>query len=115
MTLNHFLVLSALLFSIGLFGALSKRNAVAILMCIELMLNAVNIALVGFARFVPPSTAEVVGYVGTTPANTIAGQVFALFIITVAAAEAAVGLAIVLAVYRGRHEIAAEDIDLMKW
>ena len=114
-TLNHFLVLSALLFSVGLYGTLSKRNAVAILMCIELMLNAVNVALVAFARFVPPSTAEVVGYAGSGPAPLRAGQVFALFIITIAAAEAAVGLAIVLAIYRTRHHVAAEDIDLMKW
>jgi NADH:ubiquinone oxidoreductase subunit K len=114
-TLNHFLVLSAILFSIGLFGALSKRNAVAILMCIELMLNAVNIALIAFTRYVPASTATVAGYSGSLPVNVLSGQVFALFIITVAAAEAAVGLAIVLAVYRTRHEVAAEDIDLMKW
>jgi NAD(P)H-quinone oxidoreductase subunit 4L len=112
-TLNHFLVLSVVLFSIGLFGALSKRNAIAILMCIELMLNAVNIALLAFARFVPPSSVAIVGYQGPQPA--LAGQIFALFVIAVAAAEAAVGLAIVFAVYRNRHTVAAENIDLMKW
>lgn len=100
-TLNHFLVLSALLFSLGLYGALAKRNAVAILMCIELMLNAVNIALVGFARYVPP--------------GNLAGQVFALFVITVAAAEAAVALAIIIAIYRSRQHVSAEDVNLMKW
>ena len=100
-TLNHFLILSAILFALGLYGALSKRNAIAILMCIELMLNSVNIAKVAFARYVPPAN--------------LAGQVFALFIVTVAAAEAAVALAIVLAIYRSRRHISAEDINLMKW
>ncbi len=100
-TLNHFLILSAILFALGLYGALSKRNAIAILMCIELMLNSVNIAMVAFARYVPPAN--------------LAGQVFALFIVTVAAAEAAVALAIVLAIYRSRRHISAEDINLMKW
>src|SRR3972149_2551468 len=99
--LNHFLILSAILFALGLYGALSKRNAIAILMCIELMLNSVNIAMVAFARYVPPAN--------------LAGQVFALFIVAVAAAEAAVALAIVLAIYRSRRHISAEDINLMKW
>jgi NADH:ubiquinone oxidoreductase subunit K len=112
-SLNHFLVLSAILFSIGLFGALSKRNAVAILMCIELMLNSVNIALVAFARFIPPASAGVTGFPGSYPA--LGGQIFALFVIAVAAAEAAVGLGIVLAVYRNRRTVAADNIDLMKW
>jgi NAD(P)H-quinone oxidoreductase subunit 4L len=112
-TLNHFLVLSSILFSIGLFGTLSKRNAVAILMCIELMLNAVNIALVAFARFMPPSSVAVAGSQGPYP--VLGGQIFALFVISVAAAEAAVGLAIVLAVYRNRRTVVAENIDLMKW
>lgn len=100
-TLNHFLVLSAILFCIGLYGALAKSHAVAVLMSIELMLNAVNIALVGFARFTAP--AELVGHV------------FAVFVITVAAAEVAVGLAIVLAVYRSRRTVDLEKIDLLKW
>ncbi len=114
-SLNHFLIVSALLFSIGLFGVLSKRHAVAILMSVELMLNAVNIALIAFSRYIPPAPAAIAGYNSPTPPNTLAGQVFALFVITVAAAEAAVGLAIVLAVYRQRQEVAVEDIDLMKW
>ncbi|MBI4321110.1 MAG: NADH-quinone oxidoreductase subunit NuoK [Chloroflexi bacterium] len=101
LTLNHFVVLSALLFCIGLYGALAKRNAVAILMGIEIMFNAVNILLVAFSRFL-------------APANAV-GQVFAVFIITVAAAEAAVGLAIVLAVYRTRRTISVEDVNLLKW
>ena len=102
LTLNHFLLLGALLFSIGLFGALSRRNAVAILMSIELMFNGVNVTLVGLSR-----------YVATT--NPLAGQIFAIFIITVAAAEAAMGLAIIIAIYRDRKTIDIPEIDLMKW
>jgi len=99
-TLNQFLVLSAMIFSIGLFGALAKRNAVAVLMCLELMLNAVNLALVAFARY-------------TAPAEQ-AGQVFALLIVTVAAAEAALGLAIVVAIYRTRRTVSVEEVNLLK-
>ncbi len=100
-TLNHYLVLSAALFTIGLYGALAKRNAVTILMCLELMFNAANIAFVALTRAVAP--------------QVLTGQVFALFVITVAAAEVAVGLAIVLAVYRQRRTIDATEIDLLKW
>ena len=99
--LEHYLILSAILFSIGLYGALAKRNAVVILMCIEIMLNAVNIAMVAFSRFVTPLL--------------LTGQVFVIFIMVVAAAEAAVGLAIIIAIYRGRGTIDATKIDLMKW
>lgn len=99
-SLNHFLLLSALVFCVGLYGTLSKRNAVAILMSLELMLNAVNIALVAFARYVGPAD--------------VVGQVFTLFIITVAAAEAALGLAIVVAVYRTRRSVSVEDVSLLK-
>jgi NADH:ubiquinone oxidoreductase subunit K len=99
--LEHYLILSAVLFSIGLYGALAKRNAVIILMCIEIMLNAVNIAMVAFSRFVVPPL--------------LTGQVFAIFIMVVAAAEAAVGLAIIIAIYRNRETIEATKIDLMKW
>ncbi len=99
--LEHFLVLSAVLFSIGLYGALAKRNAVIILMCIELMLSAVNITLVAFSRYIVPAE--------------LTGQVFAIFVIVVAAAEAAVGLAIILAIYRNRQDIDATKINLMKW
>ena len=99
--LGHYLVLSALLFSIGLYGALAKRNAIAIMLCIEIMLNAVNIALVSFSRY------------GTPTALT--GQVFALFIMVVAAAEAAVGIAIIMTIYKSRGSIDATKIDLMKW
>jgi NADH:ubiquinone oxidoreductase subunit K len=99
--LQHFLVLSAVLFAIGMFGALSRSNAVGVLLSIELMLNAVNVMLVAFACYV-------------NSAQALAGQVFAIFIMTVAAAEAAVGLAIVITVYRLRHTIQVDEIDLLK-
>ena len=99
--LEHYLVLSAILFSIGLYGALAKRNAIVILMSIEIMLCAVNIAMVAFSRYVVPLL--------------LTGQVFAIFIIVVAAAEAAVGLAIIIAIYRSYETIDATRIDLMKW
>lgn len=99
--LEHYLILSAILFSIGLYGALAKRNMVVILMCVEIMLNAVNIAMVAFSRYIAPTL--------------LTGQVFALFIIVVAAAEAAVGLAIIIAIYRNRETIESTKIDLMKW
>jgi NADH:ubiquinone oxidoreductase subunit K len=99
--LEHYLILSAVLFSIGLYGVLAKRNAIAILLCLEIMLNAVNIALVGFSRYITPTA--------------LTGQVFALFIIVVAAAETAIGLAIIISIYRSRGEIDATKIDLMKW
>ena len=99
--LEHYLVLSALLFSIGLYGALAKRNAIDILMCIEIMLNAVNISMVAFSRYIVPPL--------------LTGQVFAIFIMVVAAAEAAVGLAIIIAIYRSRETVDATKIDLMKW
>lgn len=99
--LEHYLILSAVLFSIGLYGALAKRNIIIILMSIELMLNAVNIAMVAFSRFVTPVL--------------LTGQVFAIFVIVVAAAEAAVGLAIIIALYRNRETIDSIKTDLMKW
>jgi len=99
--LEHYLILSAILFSIGLYGVLSKRNAIIILICIELMLNAVNVAMVAFSRYIVPLL--------------LTGQVFAIFIIVVAAAETAVGLAIIIAIYRNRETIDATKVDLMKW
>ena len=98
--LEHYLILSAVLFVIGLYGALSKRNAIVIMMCIEIMLNAVNIAMVAFSRYIVPAA--------------LTGQVFAIFIMVVAAAEAAVGLAIIISIYRNRETIETSDIDLMK-
>ncbi|GAI20681.1 unnamed protein product [marine sediment metagenome] len=99
--LEHYLILSAILFSIGLYGALAKRNAIAILMSIEIMLVAVSIAMVAFSQYIVPLL--------------LTGQVFVIFIMVVAAAEAAVGLAIIIAIYRSRETIDATKIDLMKW
>ncbi|MFC1865736.1 NADH-quinone oxidoreductase subunit NuoK [Chloroflexota bacterium] len=99
--LEHYLILSAVLFSIGLYGSLSKRSAVVILMCIELMLNAANIALVAFSLFITPAL--------------LSGQVFSIFSILVAAAEVTVGLAIIIAIYRHHENIDVSKINLMKW
>lgn len=99
--LEHYLILATILFSIGLYGALAKRNVIIILMSIELMLNAVNIAMVAFSRYIVPLL--------------LTGQVFAIFIMVVAAAEVAVGLAIIMAIYRNRETVDATKIDLMKW
>ena len=101
LTLEHYLILSAILFSIGLYGALAKRSAIIILMSIEIMLNAINIALVAFSRYIVPSL--------------LTGQIFTIFSITVAAAEVTVGLAIIIAIYRRRETIDVSKIDLMKW
>jgi NADH-quinone oxidoreductase subunit K len=99
--LEHFLAVAAILFGLGLYGLFTKRNVVAILMCIELMLNAVNINLVAFSRFVTP--------------EAFTGQVFAIFNITVAAAEIAVGLALIFSIYRDRTTVNADELDWMKW
>ena len=96
-----YLVLSAGLFSIGLFGVLVRRNAVAILLSVELMLNAVNINLVAFWRY------------GDT--MNMAGQVFAIIVFAVAAAEVAVGLSLIYSIYRRRNTVIADELDLMKW
>ena len=99
--LSWYLVFSAALFCIGLFGVLARKNAIAILMGIELMLNAVNINLIAFWRFRAP--------------EMIAGQAWAVMVFAVAAAEVAVGLALFIAIYRNRKTIAADEINLMKW
>ncbi|MCX6012045.1 MAG: NADH-quinone oxidoreductase subunit NuoK [Chloroflexi bacterium] len=101
MTLIHYLILAAVLFAIGLYGAVSKRNAVVILMCIEVMLNAVCITIVAFSRYVTPLL--------------LTGHVFAIFIIIIAAAEATVGLAIIISIYRTNKTVDATKIDLLKW
>jgi NAD(P)H-quinone oxidoreductase subunit 4L len=98
MLLTNFLMLSAILFCIGVYGVLARKNAVLVLMSIELILNAVNINLVAFGVIT----------------GTISGHVFALFIIAVAAAEVGVGLALVLLIYRNRTSINLDDLDLMK-
>lgn len=99
--LYAYLMVAAALFSIGVYGVLARRNAIAILMSIELMLNAVNINIVAFWRYMSPAD--------------ISGQVFAAFVFVVAAAEASVGLALVIAIYRNRRTVQAEDINLLKW
>jgi len=100
-TLLHFLILGAILFALGIFGLLTRRNAVGVLMSIELLFNAAAINFVAFAKYVAP--------------DGLAGQVFAIFIITVAAAEAAVGLSIVMLLYRNFKGIEVDKINFMKW
>lgn len=95
----HILIFSVLLFSIGVIGVLVRRNAIIIFMSIELMLNAANINLIGFSRFLPDLT----------------GQIFAVFVICVAAGEVAVGLAILIALYRNKETVNVDEINLMKW
>jgi NADH:ubiquinone oxidoreductase subunit K len=104
LTLNHFLILGAILFCIGLYGAIAKRNAIAVLMGIEIMLNAVNITMLGFSYF-----NKVKPY-----ATYLTGQIFAIFIITVAAAEAAVALAMIISIYRKTNTVDVTEIDTMK-
>jgi NADH-quinone oxidoreductase subunit K len=99
--LIDYLTVASILFCIGLYGAITRRNAIAVLICIELMLNAVNINLVAFSR-----------YLGSP---LLQGQIFAIFIITVAAAEMTVGLAIILTITRKLSKINLDEINLMKW
>ena len=98
MYLNQFLFLAAFLFCVGVYGVLARKNGVLVLMSVELILNAVNINLVAFGAF----------------HDSVTGQVFALFVIAIAAAEVGVGLAIVLLIYRNRHSIDLTEVDLMK-
>ena len=98
MYLNQFLLLAAFLFCVGVYGVLARKNGVLVLMSIELILNAVNINLVAFGLF----------------RESLAGQVFALFVIAVAAAEVGVGLAIVILIYRNRQSIDLTEVDMMK-
>jgi NAD(P)H-quinone oxidoreductase subunit 4L len=100
-TLEHYLILSAILFCIGVFGLLTRRNAVGVLMAIELMFNSANINFVAFSRFITP--------------EALTGQIFAVFVITIAAAEAAVGLAIVIQMYRNFDIVNVDNINFMKW
>jgi len=98
--LSWYLLLAAALFSIGLYGVLAQRNAIGILMGVELMLNAVNINLIAFWRYLTPDRSV--------------GLVWAVFVLTVAAAEAAVGLALIISVYRSRDSVIAEELDTLK-
>lgn len=99
--LTYPLILAAILFALGLFGALTQRNAIRVLMCIELMLNAVNVNLVAFSRYVTPTQPN--------------GQIFALFVMTVAAAEVAVALAIILIIARRQRHVDIEKINILRW
>jgi len=103
--LSKFLVIAAILFIIGVAGVLTRRNIIVIFMSIELILNAANLNFIAFSRYLQD----------TGGANPLAGQVFTVFIIVVAAAEAAIGLGIVIALYRNRETIWVDEIDLMKW
>ncbi|MGB3614417.1 MAG: NADH-quinone oxidoreductase subunit NuoK [Elainellaceae cyanobacterium] len=101
MQLEYFLLLAAALFCIGIYGLVTSRNAIRVLMSIELLLNAVNLNLLAFSSYLDPAE--------------IKGQVFGIFIISIAAAESAVGLAIVLAIYRNRNTVDMEQFNLLKW
>ena len=103
--LSKFLIIGALLFSIGVAGVLTRRNIIVIFMSIELILNAANLNFIAFSRYLQE----------TGSLNAVAGQVFAVFIIVVAAAEAAIGLGLVIALYRNRETIFVDKIDLLKW
>jgi NAD(P)H-quinone oxidoreductase subunit 4L len=100
-SLDAFLVIATALFCIGIYGLITSRNAVRVLMSIELMLNAVNLNFLAFSNYLDSAN--------------IRGQVFAVFVITVAAAEAAVGLAIVLSIYRSRDTVDMEEFNLLRW
>jgi len=103
--LSKFLVIGALLFIIGVAGVLTRRNIIVIFMSIELILNAANLNFIAFSRYLQQ----------TGSANAIAGQIFTVFVIVVAAAEAAIGLGIVIALYRNKETIWVDEIDLLKW
>ncbi|HEU0265401.1 MAG TPA: NADH-quinone oxidoreductase subunit NuoK [Geobacterales bacterium] len=98
LALSNYLILSAILFAIGTFGVLIRKNAIVIFMCVELMLNAVNLTFIAFSRYL----------------GNVDGQIFVFFIMTVAAAEAAVGLALMIAFFNNRESIEVEDFNLMK-
>ena len=103
--LSKFLIIGALLFTIGVAGVLTRRNIIVIFMSIELILNAANLNFIAFSRYLQE----------TGSMNAVAGQVFTVFIIVVAAAEAAIGLGLVIALYRNRETIFVDKIDLLKW
>lgn len=98
-SVNYFLVLSAILFALGVFGVLTRKNAIVVFMCIELMLNAVNLTFIALSRHL----------------GNIDGQVFVFFVMAVAAAEAAVGLALMIAFFRNRESLDIDDANMLKW
>ena len=97
--INYYLILSAFLFSIGVIGVLVRRNAIIIFMCIELMLNAINLSLVAFSSFM----------------GDVNGQIFVFMVLTVAAAEAAIGLAIIISLYRNKDTLNIDELNILKW
>lgn len=99
MPLNYYLILSGILFAIGVIGVLTQRNAIMIFMCVELMLNSVNLSLVAFSTFL----------------DNPAGQILVFFVMAVAAAETAVGLAIIIALFRNKLTVSVDEISIMKW
>ena len=99
MDINFYLILALLLFSIGVVGVLTRRNAIVVFMCIEMMLNSVNLVFVTFSSFL----------------GNLNGQIFVFFIMTVAAAEAEIGLAIIIALYRNKSTINLDEINILKW
>ena len=98
-TVNHYLLLSAILFAIGTFGVITRKNAIVLFMCIEVMLNSVNLTFVALSRHV----------------GNMDGQIFVFFVMTVAAAEAAVGLALIIAFHRNKETIDVDDFNMLKW
>jgi len=98
-TVNHYMLLSAFLFAIGTFGVLTRKNAIVIFMCIEVMLNSVNLTFIALSRHV----------------GNMDGQIFVFFVMTVAAAEAAVGLALMIAFFRNKESIDTDDFNMLKW
>ncbi len=120
-SLEYFVILSAVLFCIGIWGVLKSRNAIVIFMAIELMLNAVNLSLVAFASNIKTILAR---FIQTVPVDqisdlirtsTASGQVFVILVMTVAAAEAAVGLAIIISIHRMKDSVNVDDVNIMKW
>jgi NADH-quinone oxidoreductase subunit K len=99
LSLHSYLILSAILFSIGAIGVLVRRNAIVIFMCVELMLNSVNLTFIAFSKYL----------------GNMDGQIFVFFVMTVAAAEAAVGLALIIAFFNNKESIDVDDVNLMKW
>ena len=99
--LQYYVVLSAILFTIGIYGVLARRNAILVLLSIEIMFNVVNINFVAFSRFITP--------------ETIVGQVYTIFAIASTAAEIGIGLAIILLIYRGRETVNVDEVNILKW
>jgi len=130
LSLENFLILSGVIFCIGLYGALTKKHVVTVLMCVELMFNGVNIAAVAMSRYIVPKSmamnpaaldeavgvalAEGSGLADTALSTLLTGQIFAVFVVTVAAAEIALGLAIVMAMYRNREIVDVTKVNMMR-